>query len=87
MSQENLELARRFTEAGKRGDIEAALEFVAEDVVATDLTDPLDAPNVFHGREGCWAPMRRSRRSSMTTGARWTSMWPRATGSLPWGAG
>jgi ketosteroid isomerase-like protein len=50
MSQENVELAKRMTEAGKRGDVEAAMQFVAEDVVAVEFGDRLDAPNVFHGR-------------------------------------
>jgi ketosteroid isomerase-like protein len=51
MSQENVELARRLNEAGKRGDVEAALKFVADDVVAVEFGDRLDSPNVFHGRK------------------------------------
>jgi uncharacterized protein len=51
MSQENVELAKRFNEAGRRGEAEAAFfQFVAEDVVATDFGDSLDTPNVVHGR-------------------------------------
>jgi ketosteroid isomerase-like protein len=50
MSEENVELARRFHEA-QRGDIEAAMEFVAEDVVAVEFGDRVDTPRVFHGRE------------------------------------
>jgi ketosteroid isomerase-like protein len=49
MSEENLELAKRFQEAA-RGDIEAAMEFVAEDVVAEELGHRVDTPRVFHGR-------------------------------------
>ena len=37
MSQENVKLAQRFNEA-QRGDIEAAMEFVAEDAVAMAST-------------------------------------------------
>jgi ketosteroid isomerase-like protein len=51
MSQENVELAKRMNEAGQRGDIEAVIQFVAEDVVAVDFGDRLDTPNVFHGRK------------------------------------
>ena len=51
MSQENVELAKRFNEAGRHGDVEAAFfQFVAEDVVATDFGVSLDIPNVVHGR-------------------------------------
>jgi ketosteroid isomerase-like protein len=50
MSQENVEIAKRISEAGKRGDLEAALEFVAEDVM-TNLGWPLDAPRTVHGRD------------------------------------
>jgi ketosteroid isomerase-like protein len=50
MSQENVELAKRFHEA-ERGDIEAAMKFVAEDVVAMELGDRIDTPSVFHGRK------------------------------------
>jgi ketosteroid isomerase-like protein len=50
MSQENVELARRFHEA-RRGDLEAAMEFVAEDVVAVEFGDRVDTPSVFQGRE------------------------------------
>jgi ketosteroid isomerase-like protein len=50
MSQENVELAKRFNEA-QRGDIEAAMEFVAEDVVAIELGSRVDTPKVFRGRK------------------------------------
>ena len=51
MSQENVELAKRFNEAGRRGGAEAAFfRFVAEDVVATDFGVSVDTPNVVHGR-------------------------------------
>jgi ketosteroid isomerase-like protein len=49
MSEENVELARRFHEA-QRGDIEAAMEFVAEDVVAVEFGGRVDTPSVFRGR-------------------------------------
>jgi ketosteroid isomerase-like protein len=49
MSQENLELAKRLNETGKRGDVEAGVQFLAEDVVGVEFGDRLDAPNVFHG--------------------------------------
>jgi ketosteroid isomerase-like protein len=51
MSQENVELAKRMSEAGKRGDVEAAMQFLAEDVVAVEFGDRLDTANVFHGRK------------------------------------
>jgi ketosteroid isomerase-like protein len=51
MSQENVELAKRISEAGRRGDLEAALEFVAEDVVLTRFAGPLDQHRTVHGRE------------------------------------
>ena len=50
MSQENVKLAQRFNEA-QRGDIEAAMEFVAEDVVAVELGNRIDTPSVFRGRQ------------------------------------
>lgn len=50
MSQENVELARRFHEA-QLGDIEAAMEFVAEDVVAVEFGGRIDTPSVFRGRK------------------------------------
>jgi ketosteroid isomerase-like protein len=52
MSPGNVELAKRFNEA-QRGDIDAANEFVAEDVVAVELGGRVDTPSVFHGR-GEW---------------------------------
>jgi ketosteroid isomerase-like protein len=55
MSEENVEFAKRFREMGQRGDIEAAMEFVAEDVVATDFGTRLDPPSVVHGRDALLA--------------------------------
>jgi ketosteroid isomerase-like protein len=51
MSKENVELAKRLSEAGKRGDVAAGMQFVAEDVVGVEFGDRLDAPKVFHGRK------------------------------------
>jgi ketosteroid isomerase-like protein len=51
MSEENVEIAKRISAAGRRGDLEAALEFVADDVVMTNLGWPLDAPRTVHGRD------------------------------------
>ena len=50
MSQENVELARHFQEA-QRGDPDAAMDFVAEDVIATEFGARVDTPRVFRGRE------------------------------------
>lgn len=54
MAEENiapspLELAKRFNEAGHRGDIETCLSLIAEDVVVTDFHGPLDEPRVHRG--------------------------------------
>jgi ketosteroid isomerase-like protein len=51
MSEENVEIAKRISAAGRRGDLEAALEFVAEDVVMTNLGWTLDTPRTVHGRD------------------------------------
>ena len=51
MSEENVELAKRLSEAGKRGDVEAGMQLVAKDVVGVEFGDRLDTPRVFHGRE------------------------------------
>ena len=51
MSPENVELAKRFNEAQRRADFEAAVAFLAEDVVATDFGTRLDTPKVVCGRE------------------------------------
>ena len=51
MSPSNLELAKQFNEAGKRGDIEFALSLIAEDVVVTDHGAPLDTSRVQRGRD------------------------------------
>ena len=45
-----LQLAKQFNEAGHRGDTQAALSLIAEEVVVTDLGAPLDAPGVHRGR-------------------------------------
>src|SRR5215216_7908387 len=42
------------SEAGRRGDVEAAQDFLAEDVVATEVSGRsplLDSPSVFLGRK------------------------------------
>ena len=60
MWQENVELAKRFNEAGRHGDVEAAFfQFVAEDVVATDFGDSVDTPNVVHGRNALFDAVRQ----------------------------
>jgi uncharacterized protein len=51
IARSNLELAKQFNEAGHRGDIEFALSLIAEDVVVTDVSGPLDAPRVHRGRD------------------------------------
>jgi len=59
MSQENVELAKRFSALLARGEVDAALELVAEDVVVTNLAGPLAQPQVFCGREAAvahWTP-------------------------------
>ena len=50
MSQENVDLAQRMNTMVLAGDIDAALEFVADDVVVTDLNAPIDETRVFRGR-------------------------------------
>ncbi|HEY6636601.1 MAG TPA: nuclear transport factor 2 family protein [Solirubrobacterales bacterium] len=50
IARSNLELAKQFNEAGHRGDIETCLSLIAEDVVVTDVTGPLDVPRVHRGR-------------------------------------
>ena len=61
MSEENVELAKRFNEAGRRGDdVETTFfQFVAEDVVATDFGDSVDTPNVVHGRNALLDAVRQ----------------------------
>ena len=59
MSQENVEIAKRFSALLARGEVDAALELVAEDVVVTDFAGPLAQPQVFCGREAAlahWTP-------------------------------
>jgi ketosteroid isomerase-like protein len=51
MSEENVEIAKRINELLNRGEIEAQLEFVAEDVVWTWAEPQLDQPRTIHGRE------------------------------------
>ena len=58
MSRANVEIAKRFVDAGNRGDVEAALEFLAEDFVLTWTEPPPGQPPVIHGRDefaGFWA--------------------------------
>ena len=55
MSQANVEIAKRIVALGLGGEIDALLDLVAEDVVATNLAGPLDEPEVFHGREAALA--------------------------------
>ena len=50
MSQ-NLDLAKRVSEAGRSGDTETAIAFFAEDVVSVEFGASVDTPRVFHGRE------------------------------------
>jgi ketosteroid isomerase-like protein len=50
MSQQNVELARRFQQA-QRGSLEAAREFVSEKVVAVEFGARVDTPKVFRGRK------------------------------------
>src|SRR4051794_7392144 len=59
MSKKNVEIAKRFSMLWVRGEVDAALELVAEDVVVTDLAGPLAQPQVFYGREAAlayWTP-------------------------------
>ena len=58
MSQENVEIAKRFV-SSVPSEIDAIAEVVAADVVATNLAGPLDQPQVFHGREAALAHWRR----------------------------
>lgn len=51
MSEENVEIAKRLIDAGNRGDIEAVLELVADDVVWTRFEIPLGVPRTARGRE------------------------------------
>ncbi len=59
MSHGNVEIAKRFSALLARGEVDAALELVAEDVVVTNLAGPLAQPQVFCGREAAlahWTP-------------------------------
>jgi ketosteroid isomerase-like protein len=51
MSQENVESAKRLNEAARRGDLEAASEFVADDAVLTDHASPFGERRVLRGRD------------------------------------
>ena len=55
MSQKNVEIAKRFSALFGRGEVGAALELVAEDVVVTSLAGPLARSQVFYGREAALA--------------------------------
>jgi ketosteroid isomerase-like protein len=59
MSQENVEIAKRFSALLARGEVDAALELVAEAVVVTNLAGPLAQPQVFCGREAALAHWTR----------------------------
>ena len=50
MSQQNVELARRFQQV-QRGSLEAAREFVSEEVVAVEFGARVDTPKVLRGRK------------------------------------
>jgi ketosteroid isomerase-like protein len=59
MSQQNVEIAKHFRALMARGEVDAALELVADDVVVTNLAGPLARPQVFCGREAAlahWTP-------------------------------
>ena len=80
MSQANVEIAKRFNALGASGEIDAVLELVANDVVATNLAGPLDEPQVFRAARP-WSHIGRSTpRCSTTSTARWRSGSTRATG-------
>ena len=55
----NVEMAKHFRSLWDRGEVDAALELVAEDVVVTNLAGPLAEPQVFHGREAALAHWTR----------------------------
>jgi ketosteroid isomerase-like protein len=51
MSQENVEIVRRHTEAWQRGDLEATVAFYSEDVVGRVIGGP-EGGGVYHGPQG-----------------------------------
>jgi len=59
MSQENVEIAKRLNALWVRGEVDAALELVAEDVVVRTLASPLAKPQVFYGPEAALAHWTR----------------------------
>ena len=59
MSQENVEIAKRLNALWVRGEVDAALELVAEDVVVTTLAGPHAQPQVFYGPEAALAHCTR----------------------------
>jgi ketosteroid isomerase-like protein len=52
MSQENVELVRKATEAWNSGGVEAVLPFYSEDVVWYPFPDAPESPGGFHGYDG-----------------------------------
>jgi ketosteroid isomerase-like protein len=52
MSQENVEIVRRVSEAFNRGDIEGCLAFYGEDIEIEDLMNAPDVPRVVRGLDG-----------------------------------
>jgi ketosteroid isomerase-like protein len=52
MSQENVEIVKAAYEADYRGDEQAMLELLAEDVIVKNPRGLLDVPAVRHGRQG-----------------------------------
>ena len=58
MSKENVKIAKRLSALWARGEVDAALELVAEDVVVMNLAGPPAQPQVFYGPEaalGDWS--------------------------------
>ena len=52
MSQENLEIPRRFFDAFNRGDLEATLDFIAPEFEFRPSGLFMDTESTYHGREG-----------------------------------
>ena len=52
MSQENVEIVKAAYEADYRGDEQAMLELLAEDVIVKNPCGLLDVPAFRHGRQG-----------------------------------
>ena len=59
MSKENVEIAKRLSALWVRGEGDAVLELVAEDVVVTNLAGPSAQPQVFYGPEAALAHWTR----------------------------